>query len=289
VLGVAEAGGIPAAGKAIHQFLRPAERGLGNAMNQIAVSLGLVLAPPIATWIAVTRGWRDAFVATGLLGLVWIGIWNLTARRVPGPPPAKLEVSGASELLRDSRLWAFAGANALSMIGYSLWTNWTTVYLVEVHRLTLLQAAWYAWIPPVFAAAGGLAGGWLSMRLIERGMAALAARFRACLAAAVLSLATAAIPAAPSAGWACAGISLSILAVAAFSVNTYTLPLDAFGGARAAFAISILVSSYGIAQFVVSPVIGWMMDQHAYTAVSVMAAVMPLGACGVLWAARATR
>ena len=289
VLGMAEAGGIPAAGKAIHQFLRPAERGLGNALNQMAVSFGLVLAPPLATWIAVTRGWRDAFVATGLLGLLWIAVWNLVVRRVRVAPPPKLEMSGAAGMLRDRRLWAFAGANALSMVGYSLWTNWTTVYLMEAHRLTLVEAAWYAWIPPVFAAAGGLAGGWLSLRLIDRGMAALPARFRVCLAASVLSLASAAIPAAPSAAWACAGISLSILAVSAFSVNTYTLPLDAFGGSRAAFAISILVASYGIAQFIVSPLIGRMMDQRAYTAVAALAAVTPLAACAVLWAMRANR
>src|SRR5262249_17531461 len=53
VLGMAEAAGIPAAGKAIHQYLQPPERALGNALNQTGVSLGLVLAPPLATWIAV--------------------------------------------------------------------------------------------------------------------------------------------------------------------------------------------------------------------------------------------
>jgi MFS transporter, ACS family, hexuronate transporter len=282
VLGIAEAGGIPAAGKAIHQFLQPAERGLGNAVNQMAVSLGLVLAPPIATWIAVTHGWRLAFAATGLLGLIWIAVWNFTSRRAPIAPPPKSDPREAAGILRDRRLWAFAGANALSMIGYSLWTNWTTVYLVEVHGLTLVQAAWYAWIPPVFAALGGFAGGWFSMRLIRRGTPALAARFRACLLASILALATAAIPMAPSAAWACAGISLAILAVAAFSVNTYTLPLDAFGGARAAFAVSILVSSYGVAQFVISPLIGWMMDRHAYSAVAALGAVTPLAACVLL-------
>src|ERR1039458_1096136 len=38
-LGMTEAAGIPAAGKAIHQYLKPAERALGNAVNQAGVSL----------------------------------------------------------------------------------------------------------------------------------------------------------------------------------------------------------------------------------------------------------
>ena len=65
----------------------------------------------------------------------------------------------ASELLKDRRLWIFVFANALSMTGYSLWTNWTTLYLVDVTHLSISQAAWFAWIPPVFAAAGGFVGG----------------------------------------------------------------------------------------------------------------------------------
>ena len=288
VLGAAEAGGIPSAGKAIHLYLRPAERALGNAVNQAGVSLGLILAPPFATWLAVRHGWRAAFVVTGILGLLWIPAWNWTARRTPSRTPAKSEGAGM-EMLRDRRLWAFVIANAVSMVGYSLWTNWTTLYLVEVHRLTLVQAAWYAWIPPVFAAAGGLAGGWLSLRLVERGTPALAARLRACLVAGVVSLGGAAIPFAPGAGWACAGISLCVFAVSAFSVNMYTMPLDAFGGARAAFAVSILVASYGAVQAIVSPAFGKAIDLYGYSPVAVAASLTPLAACAVLAAARATR
>jgi ACS family hexuronate transporter-like MFS transporter len=291
VLGVAEAAGIPAAGKAIHQYLRPAERALGNAVNQAGVSLGLVLAPPFATWVAVRAGWRQAFVVTGLLGLAWIPVWNWMARRhgAPAPPAASGSLARPEGLLRDGRLWAFLAANALSMIGYSLWTNWTTLYLVEVYSLTLVEAAWYAWIPPLFATAGGVAGGWLSLRLVERGLPAVTARFRVCLAAAVLSLATAALPAAPTAGWASAGISLSIFAVSGFSVNMYTLPLDTFGGARAAFAVSMLVASYGAVQAVVSPAFGKLIDLYGYAPVTVLAAFMPLAACAVLWGTKAAR
>ena len=286
VLGIGEAAGIPGAGKAIHTYLRPPERALGNALNQAGVSLGLILAPPLATWIALRNGWRWAFVATGLLGLVWIPVWNWAARRAGGVLPARPQTGDGAAILRDRRLWAFVTANALSMIGYSLWTNWTTLYLVDVHRLTLRQAAWYAWIPPVFATVGGFTGGWLSLRFIERGIANARARFRVCLLAAVVALATAAVPAAPTAGWAAAGISLSILAVSAFSVNMYTLPLDVFGGAHAAFAVSALVASYGAAQAIVSPLFGRLIDLHGYAPVTAIAAVMPLCAAGVLWFSR---
>jgi ACS family hexuronate transporter-like MFS transporter len=274
VLGMAEAAGIPSAGKAIHAYLRPPERALGNAINQAGVSLGAILAPPLATWIAVRSGWRMAFVVTGILGLAWIPVWNRAARHSAPSAPASPGLCAGTVILRDRRLWAFVAANALSMVGYSLWTNWTTQYLVDRHQLTFQQAAWYAWIPPLAAMAGGFAGGWFSLRLMNRGMAAPAARFGVCFAAAVLSLVTAGITYAPSAAWASAGISLSIFAVSAFSVNTYTLPLDTFGGERAAFAVSMLVASYGAVQLVVSPAFG---------------ALTPLAACAVLWGTKAVR
>ena len=285
VLGFAEAGGIPSAGKAVHNYLRPSERAMGNAINQAGVSLGMILAPPIATWIAVRYGWRMAFVLTGILGLLWIPLWNWAVRHTHSPikPASSL---GHGELLRDRRLWSFVAANGLSMVGYSLWSNWTTQYLVDAHHLTVAQAAWYAWIPPFVAMGGGFVGGWFSLRLMEGGMAATAARFRVCFAAALLSLATAAIPRAPTAAWATAGISLSIFAVSAFSVNTYTLPLDVFGGARAAFAVSMLVASYGAIQLIVSPLFGRIIDRHGYGPVTTIAALTPLAACAALWAAR---
>jgi ACS family hexuronate transporter-like MFS transporter len=289
VLGAAEAAGIPAAGKAIHQYLRPPERAMGNAVNQGGVSLGMVLAPPLATWLAVNWGWRKAFVVTGLLGLAWIPVWHRMARLARSVPASKPERGAGVDLLRERRLWVFVAANAASMVGYVLWTYWTTLYLVDVHHLTVVQAAWYAWIPPVFATAGGVAGGWLSLRLVERGVAPPGARFRACFAAAVLSLGTAVIPAAPNAGWAAAGISLSFFAVAAFSVNMYTLPLDVFGGQHTAFAVSMLTASVGAVAALISPPIGYTIDHYGYAPVTTLAAFMPLVACGILWKSRATR
>jgi MFS transporter, ACS family, hexuronate transporter len=279
VLGVAEAAGIPAAGKAIHQLLKPAERALGNAANQSAVSLGMVLAPPIATAIFVRAGWRAAFIATGIVGLLWIPLWLKVGQTLPSADP----IAGRQpmDLLRDRRLWLFVLANALSMIPYSLWVNFTTLYFTDARHLTLVQAAWYAWIPPVLAAAGGVLGGWLSLRWIHSGVDPADARRSVCLTASILALATFAIPFAPTPALAAAGISLSWFAVAAFSVNMYSLPLDIYGGPRAAFAVSMLTASAG-ASGLISPAFGWLIDLHGYKPVIAIAAVCPLLASAVL-------
>ena len=282
VLGMSEAAGIPGAGKAIHNYLLPAERALGNASNQAGVSLGLVLAPPLATWIAMRYGWRQAFVLTGSLGLLWIPLWLVTARAAGNQARGIRRPAPGAGLFRSPRLWSLVAANALNMSVYSLWTNWTTLYLVEKHRLALVEANWYAVIPPVAAAVGGFGGGWLSLAWMRNGLPAVAARTRVCLVGALAAVPAAAIPLLPTPGWAAAGISLSILGVAAVSVNVYTIPLDIFGGERAAFAISMLVASYGAAQAVISPAIGAVVDAHGYGPVCLVAAVLPLAAWAVL-------
>jgi ACS family hexuronate transporter-like MFS transporter len=289
VLGLAEAGGIPAAAKAIHQYLKPAERSLGNALNQVAVSLGIIAATPVATALALSFGWRSAFIVTGLLGLSWIPLWNWAARRVPAAPLPPAEPGARAALLRDRRLWMFVVANALSMVGYSLWTNWTPKYFKTVHNLTLSQAAWYTWIPPLVALLGGLGGGWLSLRLVDRGVPAVVARFRVCLLAAAISLVTILLPWAHHPAWTCAGISLSFAAVAAFSVNMYTMPLDVFGGPRAAFAVSFLTASAGGIAVTISYPIGKVVDLYGYAPVTTVASLTPLAACVVLWSTRSVR
>ncbi len=87
---------------------------------------------------------------------------------------------------------------------------------------------------------------------MHRGIRAISARFRVCLRRRAALAGTAAVPLASTPAWTTAGISLSIFAISAFSTNMYSLPLDTFGGARAAFAISMLVASYGAVQLAIS-------------------------------------
>jgi ribosomal protein S18 acetylase RimI-like enzyme len=166
---------------------------------------------------------------------------------------------------------------------YSLWSNWTTVFLVEERGLPPEAAnLTLAWVPPVFANLGGLFGGWLALRWIGGGADVLAARRRVCRWSAAALLATAAVPFTSSAGTATALISWSFFWVTAMSVNVYAMPLDLFGAGRAAFAVSALTCAYGAMQTVFSPGAGALIDRHGFGPVCLGGALLPLGAAVLL-------
>ena len=284
VLGAAEASGIPATGKANATYLEPRELALGTAFNQVGITLGSVAAPLIVTLMQPRYGWRSTFALCGALGFLWIPLWLFTSKRVPlrsiEQSPAH---KGGGALLRDPRFWGLAIANAFVMTLYALWSNWTTLYFVQERHMTQDQAnREFAWIPAVFATAGGFFGGVMSYRWIRAGINVLRARLRICWISAVILLATAAVPLMPYPALAAAAISLSFFWTLAISTNVYALPIDLFGPAHAGLGVAALTSSFGLMTALLSPWIGSVVDRVGFTPVCGVLAVMPLLGVAIL-------
>ncbi len=282
-LGLAQAGGVPATGKAIATYLKPDERALGNSLSQIGLGAGGMLAPPIAIWFTLHYGWRSAFLATGIAGLLWIPLWTVVSRKAPASDYRTSRSSlSPRAMLGDRQLWAFIAANMLAMTVYSLWTNWVTVFLVREYSMPLADTKWHAALPPLFFNAGGLAGGALSLAWMRRGVKAVPARMRVCLLSGAALVATAATPLMPTAALATAAICMSAFWSSAMSVNLYTIPLDVYGSARAAFAISMLTGAYGAMQAVFSPAAGSLIDAYGFAPVCAIVSLLPLAAWAIL-------
>ncbi|MGA8597800.1 MAG: MFS transporter [Bryobacteraceae bacterium] len=270
-LGVGESAGVPAVGKVNGVYLKPEERALGAALNQVGISLGLAAAP-LFIGLAIHYSWRAPFTLVGMLGFVWIPVWLFVNRRIRPSfetfSPDEAESSRPDlGMLLDKSLLALVLSNILWMGGYSLWSNWTTLYLVHVHGITLVESARYVWIPPLVSNFGGFFGGWLSKRSMERGVPPVAARRKAVWWSAGGYLLTLLLPFAPSAGTATALISVSFFFALAGSVNIYAIPIDLFGAARSGLGIGALVFAYGFLQTLISPVIGYLSDHGLYTQV----------------------
>jgi len=284
ILGAAEAAGIPAAGKASATYLEPRELALGTAFNQVGITLGSVAAPLIVAAMAPRYGWRSTFALCGALGFLWIPLWLFTANRIPARPVENRSVTThAWDVIRDRRIWGLALANVFVMMLYSLWSNWTTLYFVEERHLTVDQANRdFAWIPPVFATAGGFFGGVVTYRWIRAGMDVIRARMRICWISAVILLATAAVPLMPHPALAAAAISLSFFWTLAISTNVYAMPIDLFGPAHAGLGVAALTCSFGLMTAFLSPWIGSVVDRVGFAPVCVVLSAMPLVGVGLL-------
>lgn len=278
VLGLAETGGISSAGKIVASYLKPREFGLGTAFNSLGFSTGAILAPLVVAAVVPSYGWRSAFVFCGLLGLAWVPLWFATSRSIP---PTEKPLAEAAipfrDLLSDRRLWLIAGANILVMTPHSLWFNWTTIYFVQQHHLTQLEANRYvAWIPPIFGTLGGLTGGWLALRWIKSGQSPVAARLRIAVGSAVLLLMIAVIPFIHSTPVAAAAVSLSFFLVMTILSNLHAVPIDLFGVKHAAFTTSMLAFSYALLQAIFSPIVGFTVDHFGFGAVCMGISALPL-------------
>jgi ACS family hexuronate transporter-like MFS transporter len=274
-LGIWESAGVPAAGKLNAIYLEPKNRAIGAAVTQVGLSIGGIAAPLL---VGAMSGWRSPFFVCAVLGFAWIPGWIAVRRKVRPyeDVPLRRESGALRHLARDRRLIVLVAANILWMGIYTLWSNWTTVFLVQSYGLTTEAASGYAWVPPVASTLGGFAGGWISRRAMHAGMLPVPARIAGTLVSAIGCLVTVLVPLSPTPLWAMLAISASYFWVTAGSVNLYTIPVDIWGGQNAGTAISALVFAYGLLQTAISPVIGSLVDHFGFTPVCWLVALPPL-------------
>ncbi len=289
MLGAFESTGIPAAGKLNASYLEPRNLAIGAAMTQIGLSIAGVAATQL---VALMPGWRQPFFVCAALGLIWIPIFLIVTRRVAPyrvvqPQRSALGNPADLSVLLDRRLQKLVIANILWMGLYTLWSNWTTLYLVDNFKMTVKSVAPFVWFPPVASTLGAFAGGWISRQRIVRGSGAVDARVFAAFISALGCLVTLAVPACRSPLFATLAIAASYFWATAGSVNLYTIPVDIWGGERAGTAISALVFGYGLLQTVSSVGIGYIVDHHGYAPACWIAALPPLGGWLILRGLRA--
>ncbi|MGE5198165.1 MAG: MFS transporter [Rhodospirillaceae bacterium] len=242
MLGLGEAGNFPASIKAVAEWFPKRERALATGIFNSGTNVGALLSPLAVPWITVTYGWYWAFVATGLIGFLWIVLWWPIYRRPqehprvspselafiqsdPADPPGKVPLR---DILPHRQTWAFAAAKFMTDPIWWLYLFWVPDFLNRNHGINLQHVG-----PPLVAIyliadIGSIGGGWLSSALLKRGWSVNAARKTAML---VFALAVVPIVFASKASNVWVATLLVALAAAAhqgWSANVFTLASDMF-------------------------------------------------------------
>ena len=189
-LGLFEAGNFPAAIKTVAEWFPKKERALAVGIFNAGSNVGAVLAPLAVPWIALTWGWREAFIFTGAIGLLWLIFWfwlyekpmlhkRLSVRElqfIQSDPPDAQAVFPWRQLFRYKATWAFALGKFLTDPAWWFYLYWIPSFLNSTYGMTLNTIGPSLIIIYLMADVGSIGGGWLSSSLMKRGWSANRAR-----------------------------------------------------------------------------------------------------------------
>jgi ACS family hexuronate transporter-like MFS transporter len=312
-LGATESLGTPTAIKTIAALFAAKERSVALGAMNAAGNVGAIITPLFVPALALTFGWKAAFLITGGLGLVWVAAWQLATRNgkshssagigavqptvtsggavaMPVAAGAKPELTPFEApdsrvswrvVLADRRTWAIAGGKVLSD-----WVWWFLLFWMPdfFHReFNLDMRTFAAPVAVVYATAalGSLAGGFASGRLIANGLPPVIARQTTMLVCALLVIPV------PLGLWvdnywaAVLLLGLALSAHQGFSVNLFALTTDVIPGSRVATVISVAALFGNLSGMAVLQAAGWLLGGgYGYGPLFGLAAVSYLLALG---------
>lgn len=251
LLGIGEAPVMPSSAKAVSQWFPKKERALASGLYGSGSEAGGAIAVPLVALIIVVVGWRGAFVATGLLGLLWAAAWlwiYQTPRKQRWTSQAEVdyiadgggldtEPAGQDRsapwlhLFRHRTVWGlFSGYICRNFLNY-FFITWYPTYLVEAQGFSTMDMAKYGAIPGLIAILGNFAGGWFSDYLVRRGTSLSLARKLPILIGTLGSGTVAFAVFAPNAVVALVFLSVSFASASFASAAIFSLPIDVAPGA----------------------------------------------------------
>ncbi len=290
MLGLSEAANFPAATKAIAEWFPRSERSLAVGIFTMGPGLGAIIAPPMIAVIILYLGWQAAFLIPGAIGFLWLILWQRWFFRPqdhPNLPAAERHLIAAGKeteatpvarpwywALRYREVWGLMISRFVSDGGFYFFVFSLPLYLSLERGFDLKAIALFAWIPFLAVDIGGITGGYLGKKMIDKGITLDRSRKTVIWIGALLVLA--AMPAATAESWQ---VALALIAVAMFAIqfkasSMFTLPADLFPSRDVGtiWGMYGAVGSFGGMAF--TAMAGWTIEHYSWTPVFVAAAGM---------------
>ena len=294
-LGVGEGGCFPGAAKGITEWFPEKQRALAMGIAIGGSALGAVIAPPLTVYLTALFGWRGAFVATGIVGGIWVILWLIFFHR---PGRSRLITTGELSLIRNGqgqqeeqkvrvplkRILRTRQAQGLIAIRFLLdpvfyfFMFWIPKYLSQERDVSFERIGELFWIPFLALGISNIAGGWLSDRLIRAGIPVDRARKSVMGIAAALTMVAPLTVIASSAEIAIMFISLILFAHGFWITNYITITSELFGRHATSTVVGISGSAGAVAGLLLNPLIGRIVENYSYLPMWIASGIMyPLG------------
>jgi ACS family glucarate transporter-like MFS transporter len=188
LFGAGEAGALPNAIKSVERWFPIDGRGRAMGIVLMAALLGGAVSPVVAEELIQRVGWRWAFVALGVPGILW-GTWFYSwYRDDPAGHPAVNEAERRyielgrttktqahdhpaipwSKVLTAANVWLLGGIGTCCAFTTYLFFFWYPTYLQEGRSVSSELASRLAGIVLISGAVGSFCGGYLSDWLVRR-------------------------------------------------------------------------------------------------------------------------
>jgi ACS family hexuronate transporter-like MFS transporter len=286
-LGLGESGNFPAAIKTTAEWFPKRERAFATGIFNSGTNIGAIIAPLTVPWIALTLGWRWAFVLTGAIGFIWVAVW--LTMYAPADQHPKLSERERQHILSDRerperavawrplfgyrQTWAVMVGKFMTDPIWWFYLFWLPKFLHDNYGLTLATVGLPLVTIYVLSDVGSIFGGWLSSRLITNGWSVNAARKTAMFTCAALVTPIALVSKARSLWEAVALIGLAAAAHQGWSANMFTLASDMFPRGAIGSVVGIAGMSGAIGGMLIATAIGLLLQlTGSYFSVFLMAA-----------------
>jgi MFS transporter, ACS family, hexuronate transporter len=167
LLGFGEGATFPGGLRTAADSLPLSKQSRGMGISYSGASVGAIVAPLIITPVALRYGWRFAFVATGMLGAVWLILWWLVARAPLLPPMTRKKGKVQWPNMRERRFWLLVINFGLggAALGPTLYLS--PLYMNRVMGLSQKQLGEVLWIPALIWECGYYFWGWVGDRFVR--------------------------------------------------------------------------------------------------------------------------
>jgi MFS transporter, ACS family, hexuronate transporter len=270
------------------EWMPAQQRALAVGFANGGSAFGAVLAPPLTVWWTGIFGWRGAFIATAVLGLLWLIGWQLAFRGLPrtaAAAPAQRS-AGFKALLARAEVRRFMLARFFFDPVFYFYMFWIPQYLSRERGLSLAEIGNLTWIPFFALGVTNIAAGRVSDMLVKRGYAPRRARMSLMLLAALLTPASWLASTAGTAGAAIALMSVLMFAHGIWIANYITLIGDTVDSTEVGTAVGLTGTCGGIAGMLSNLVVGPVVDQAGFAPVFLVSALLYPAAWLILAAGR---